>query len=103
MKRLPRPYRLTITALVEVGHSPYDLTLPQWARLALALAQRSPQRLTPLCVQLGIPRTSRMIALKYAMAYGVVAHCGKGLYRYVTDTPVERTNQLLTRQSTQQG
>src|SRR5206468_1869620 len=91
MKRLTRD---AVTALVAAGHSPYDLALPQWVRLALALARHSPQGCTALGVQLGIPRTSRMIALKYAIAYGVVEHCGKGLYRYIADTPGECTDQL---------
>jgi hypothetical protein len=91
MKRLTRPYPRAIAALVAAGHSPYDLTLPQWARLALALAEHSPQRGTTLCAALGIPRTSRMIALRYAMAYGVVERCGKGWYRYGVDTPLDIT------------
>jgi hypothetical protein len=48
MKRLPRPYRETIAALIAAGYSPYDLTLPQWARLTLTLAVHSPQRYTTL-------------------------------------------------------
>jgi hypothetical protein len=87
MTRLTRPYSRAIAALVDAGRSPYDPTLPQWARLTLALAARSPQQRAALCTQLGIPRTSRTAVFRDALASGVVQRCGKGLYRYVADTP----------------
>jgi hypothetical protein len=87
MKRLPHPYRCTVAALVAAGHSPYDLTLPQWVRVTLALARHSPQRRLALCTQVGIPRTSMTAALRDAVAAGVVERCGKGWYRYVGGTP----------------
>jgi hypothetical protein len=85
-RRIAPPYPRAIAALVAAGHSPYDPTLPQWVRVALALAEHSPQQCAALCAQLGIPRTSRTAVLKYAVAYGVVERCGKGLYQYVAES-----------------
>jgi hypothetical protein len=103
MSRLPRPYPRTIAALVAEGHSFFDLSLPQWARLTLALAPCSPQRYTTLCRQTGIPRESGAVAIKWAVAYGVVEHCGGGVYRYCADTLAQHTDQLPARESSQHG
>jgi hypothetical protein len=91
MKRLTRPYSTAVAALVAAGRSPYDLTLPQWARVALALAEHSPQQRAELCTQLGIPRINRTAVLRDAEAYGVIKRCGRGWYRYVADTPAQHT------------
>jgi len=103
MKRLPRPYPQTIAALVAEGHSPFDLALPQWARLTLALAAHSPQRYTTLCRTMGIARESGVVAIKWAVAYGVVEHCGGGVYRYRGDTAAPRTGQPPTQERLQHG
>jgi hypothetical protein len=89
-KRITSPSRRAIAALVAAGRSPYDPTLPQWVRVALALAKHSPQQRAELCAAVGIPRTSRTAVLRDAVAYGVIERCGKGLYQYVADTPAQQ-------------
>ena len=57
-------------------------TAPQWAQVALVLAQQGPQSRQALQTLCGLPRTSMTSVMQTACIYGVVERVGKGRYHY---------------------